>query len=268
VPHHHRPTWAPDSVDLETPSAARMYDYYLGGSHNFAADRQLAERVMQVWPDLGEICRANRGFLRRSVSLLAAEGITQFLDLGSGIPTLGNVHEVAPEAVTVYADADPVAVAHGQRLLADAPHALMVHADLREPDDVLRHPDVRARIDLKRPVAILLNAVLHFVPDEDHPGEIVAAYRDACAPGSYLAVSHATGDYKPERTDGTLEAYERADFSFTFRSRAEVTDLFDGYELLPPGLVDLIQWRPDPASTDPLHGDVARYSIYAGVGRV
>jgi len=269
------PAWAPEAKDLETPSAARMYDFYLGGSHNFAADRAQAQRAMQVWPDLAHIARANRGFLRRSVTYLAGVGIDQFIDLGSGIPTVGNVHEIAqainPAAVTVYVDADPVAVAYGQPMLEGTGSAVMLAADLRDPAYVLGHPDLRALIDLRRPVGILLNAVLQFVPDHDAPAEIVARYREATAPGSFLAVSHATSDYQPERSGPTAEIYNRADFRFRFRSREQILALLDGYDLLDPGLTDMIHWRAEleeeALDTDPLGGNVARYSMYAAVGR-
>jgi hypothetical protein len=268
-----RPAWAPDDVDLERPAAARMYDYYLGGSHNFAADRELADQNLEVWPDLPHITRANRAFLRRAVEFLAGAGIDQFLDLGSGIPTAGNVHEIAqavnPEAHIVYVDTDPVAVAHGSVMLADQPRAAMLEADLRHPADVLADPVVTGLLDLSRPVAVLMIAVLHFVTEEDRPGEIIAAYRDGTAPGSYLAVTHATGDYWPERAKATEGIYQRSRNVMAFWSRPEVADLFTGYELVEPGLVDYTLWRPDAgdAAADPLGGDVRRYSGYAAVGR-
>jgi S-adenosyl methyltransferase len=269
----HRPAWAPDEIDIERPAAARMYDYYLGGSHNFAADRELAEQTMQVWPDLPHIARANRAYLHRVVSYLIDAGIDQFLDLGSGIPTGGNVHDVShalnPAARTVYVDADPVAVAHSAALLKDISFATVVHADLRDADAVLNDPALTEFLDLSRPVAVLMFAVLHFVSPKDEPAEIVEAYREATAPGSYLAVSHATNDYEPERTKQAETIYTQASHAMTFRGRGEVAGLMAGYELVPPGLVDLIQWRPDPLDTrpDPLGGDVRRYSVLVAVGR-
>jgi hypothetical protein len=269
----HRPAWAPDEIDIERPAAARMYDYYLGGSHNFAADRALAEENMRVWPDVPHIARANRAFLHRAVTHLAEIGVDQFLDLGSGIPTGGNVHDIAyainPAARTVYVDSDPVAVAHSNALLADVPHAAIVHADLRDPEAVLGDPVLTGRLDLSRPVAVLMVSVLHFVAPVDQPVEVVAAYRDATAPGSYLAVSHATNEYKPERAKQTEDIYSQASHSMIFRNREQILELMSGYELLPPGLVDMIYWRPDPSDTrpDPLGGDVSRYSGLAVVGR-
>jgi S-adenosyl methyltransferase len=269
----HRPAWAPDEIDLERPSAARMYDYYLGGSHNFAADRALAEENIRVWPDLCHVARANRAFLHRAVTHLSSLGVNQFLDLGSGIPTGGNVHDVAqacdPASRTVYVDADPVAVAHSEALLADVPGARILHADLRDPEAVLDDPAVTAYLDPARPIAVLMVAVLHFVAPQDEPGQIVEAYRAATAPGSYLVVSHVTNDYQPERARRTEDIYTQASHPMTFRGRDEIGALLAGYGLLDPGLVDVIRWRPDPEDPRPdaLGGDVTRYSNLVAVGR-
>jgi hypothetical protein len=268
----HRPVWAPEDVDIERPSAARMYDYYLGGSHNFAADRVLAEEYMRVLPDMPHIARAQRAFLRRAVTHLCDIGIDQFLDLGSGIPTGGNVHEIAhaanPAARTVYVDSDPVAVAHSTELLADVPHAAVIQADLREPGDILASPILTGTLELDRPVAVLMIAVLHFIPDADDPAAIVEAYRQATAPGSHLAITHATSDYQPELARRAEAVYTRASHQIVYRSRQQILDMMAGYELLEPGLTDLIRWRPEPnAGLDPLGGDVTRYSGYAAVGR-
>lgn len=267
-----RPQWAPDGVDIDKPSPARMYDYYLGGSHNFAADRALAEETIQVWPDIRYLARANRAFLRRAVTTLADAGVEQFLDLGAGIPTVGSVHEVAqaanPRARTVYVDADLVAATHSTRLLADEPNTAVVLADLRDSDAVLRDPALTRLLDLSEPVAVLMLSVLPFVPDQDDPAAIVAQYRDATAPGSYLVISHGTDDYRPEAVHRAVDIYQRSSRSVTVRSRAEVTALLTGYDLLEPGVVDMIHWRPDPdGQPDPLGGDVARYSLLAAVGR-
>ena len=268
----HRPIWAPDEVEIEKPSTARMYDFYLGGSHNFAADRQLASRTIEAWPDVPHLCLANRAFLRRSVNHLASIGVDQFLDLGSGIPTAGNVHEVVhaanPEARVVYVDADAVAIAHSKALLAQVPGAVAVYADLRDPAAVLGSPEVAGFLDLTRPVALLMFASLPFVPDEDDPAGIAAAYRDATVPGSYLAFSHGTSDYRPEAVRRVEDVYTQASHAMRLRSRTDIAAMMDGYELLEPGLVDIIHWRPEPQSPpDPLGGDVARYSMLAAVGR-
>ncbi|HEV2639620.1 MAG TPA: SAM-dependent methyltransferase [Actinocrinis sp.] len=269
---HHRPTWAPDTLDLEIPSTARMYDYYLGGSHNFAADRALAEAALQAWPETPYMCRANRDFLRRAVTFLAGQGVDQFLDLGSGIPTAGNVHEIVqavrPESRTVYVDSDPVAFAHGTALLANEPRATYLQADLRDPKSILDSPVVKNFLDLSRPVAVLMLMTLHFVPDEDEPDEIVAAYRAATAPGSYLVLSHGTNEYRPD-TGKITQVYTQASHGIVPRNKARIQELTAGYELLDPGLVDVILWRPEPQALehDPLGADVARYSTFAAVGR-
>lgn len=270
----HRPAWAPDDVDIEHPAPARMYDFYLGGSHNFAADRDLAAQVLEVWPDLPHVMRANRAFLRRALTYLTRKGIDQFLDLGSGIPTAGNVHEIVselnPAARTVYADNDLVAVSHSRSILAEVPNATALHTDLRDPRTVLGDPALLELIDLSRPVAVLMFAVLHFVSDDDDPAGIVAAYREGTVPGSYVAISHATADYQPERMGEMQDVYRRATAGMNARSREELTALLSGagYTLIPPGVVDMIHWRPEPNITlsDPLNGDLARYSAYAAVG--
>jgi hypothetical protein len=251
-----------------------MYDYFLGGSHNFAADRALAEEYIKVLPDMPQIARAQRRVVHRMIRYLLSAGVTQFLDLGSGIPTVGNVHEIVaavnPRARTVYVDSDPVAVAHSRVLLAETPNARFVHADLRDPERVLADPALDGFLDLGRPLAVLMFAVLHFVPDSDDPAGIVAAYRRASVAGSYLAVSHGTRDYFPERIRSLEEVYSRSSATMTMRSHAEIMALMSGYELVPPGLTDMTRWRPDEeaALPDPLDGDVKRYSGYGAVGRL
>lgn len=269
----HRPAWAPDEIDIERPSVARMYDYFLGGSHNFAADRELAEQARGVFPDAPHVVRANRAFLYRVVVELCALGITQFLDLGSGIPTAGNVHEVAaeanPGARTLYVDADAVAIAHANAILQDEPNVRVLHADLRDPKTVLEYAAGPGGLDLSLPVGVLIVSVLPFVPDEDQPAALVGAFRDATVPGSYLALSHGTNDYMPETMDKIEGVYSNASQPGVFRSRSQVSKFFAGYELLEPGLVDAIHWRPaaDDQDSDPLGGDVARYGLLGGVGR-
>jgi SAM-dependent methyltransferase len=272
VSTHRRPVWAPDEIDIETPSAARMYDYYLGGSHNFAADRALAEEYIKVLPDMPQIARAQRHVLHRMIRHLTAAGLDQFLDLGSGIPTAGNVHEIVhaanPHARVVYVDSDPVAVAHSEAILTDVPNAAVLRADLRDPDTVLTDPAVTSQLDLSRPVAVLMVAVLHFVADQDDPRGVVATYRDATAPGSCLAITHATSDYKPELARRAEAVYTRANHQIHYRTRRQILDILAGYHLLEPGLTDMILWRPEPQTApDPLGSDVTRYSGYAAVGR-
>jgi SAM-dependent methyltransferase len=244
-----RPAWAPPELDLTRPSPARVYDFYLGGFHNFAVDREMAGAALELWPELPQIMRANRAFLRRAVTYLAGAGIRQFLDIGSGIPTVDNVHsvaqEVAPDARVVYVDVDPVAVAHSRAILDGDPRTAVVQGDVRDPERVLTDPALTGLLDLDQPVALLLVALLHFVPDADEPEDVVRRYRDALAPGSYLVVSHASHDGRPEKSGSHQGLYRRAGSPMTMRSRDQVLGLFDGFDLVDPGVVYLTQWRPD-----------------------
>ena len=259
----------PPGLDITRPSPARVYDYYLGGYHNFAADRAMARRALEMWPELPTIMRANRGFLRRAVSYLAEAGVRQFLDIGSGIPTVDNVHtvaqEVAPDARVVYVDIDPVAVQHSRSILAGDERTAVVHADLRAPDDVLRKVADTGLLDLDRPVALLVVALLHFVPEADRPHAAIATYRDALAPGSFLTVSHATHEGRPELSTSHEELYRRMGTPMTMRSQHEVVAFFDGFELVDPGLVYLLRWRPGP---DELALPPESVPAWVGVGRL
>ncbi|MBC9725968.1 SAM-dependent methyltransferase [Streptomyces sp. TRM68367] len=266
-----RPAWAPRSIDISVPSVSRMYDYYLGGSHNFEVDREAARKAMEFMPGLPKIMQANRAFMRRAVHFAAGEGITQFLDIGSGIPTFGNVHEVAQEASpgarVVYVDHDPVAVAHSRAVLDGNEDADIVPADLRKPGDVLNSPQVQRLIDLNRPVALMLVAILHFVEDADDPYGAVAELRDALAPGSLLALTHASYEgipLPPERADGAVDVYKDIRNPLVMRSREEIAQFFEGYDMVEPGLVPMPHWRPDTAAEGE---DPYAFSGFAGVGR-
>lgn len=263
------PSWASDDIDIEHASPARVYDYYLGGSHNFTVDRQMARKAIELWPDLPLIMQANRAFLRRSVRYLVKQGITQFLDIGSGIPTEGNVHEVAQAASSqcrvVYVDIDPVAVAHSRAMLAGNPFADIVQADLRDVAAIFDDPRAGRLLDLSKPIGVLMVAMLHFVPDEADPANVVAQYRKMMPSGSYLAVSHATHEGRPDQAGPHIELYRRAGAPLTMRSRREIETLLDGFELVPPGVVFMPLWRPDsPADVDD-HPE--RFTGYAVVGR-
>ena len=266
----HRPIWAPDEVEIEKPSTARMYDFYLGGSHNFAADRQLASRTIEAWPDVPHLCQANRAFLRRSVNQLASIGVDQFLDLGSGIPTAGNVHEVVhaanPGARVVYVDADAVAIAHSKALLAGNQATAVIEADLRQPQKILDHDTTRRLIDLSQPAGLLLVSVLPFIPDAEDPWQIAATLRDALAPGSYLVLAHATDDSRPVVAQAAEKVYNHSvSAQARMRSRGDILRFFDGFELVDPGLVHIPRWRPDPPAD--VTGDAGRFWVLAGVAR-
>jgi S-adenosyl methyltransferase len=264
-----RAGWLPEEIGLDRPNAARMYDYYLGGAHNFAVDRQMADRAIAAWPELPQIMRANRAFLRRAVRFLVDRGVRQFLDLGSGIPTAGNVHDVAlaadPSCRVVYVDVDQVAVLQARALLSGHPQVTAVEADLRDPGSVLAHPEVRGQLDLTRPVAVMMVAVLHFVADPDDPARIVAGYRDRIAEGSYVAICHASDDAQPERAAEHRAVYARTPTPMTMRSRDQVEALFAGFELVEPGVVYMATWRPDDVDEGPERP--ALYPGYAGVAR-
>lgn len=262
-------TSAGEPTSAEGPNIARVYDYLLGGSHNFAADRVAAEEFLARWPDAPETMRVNRAFLGRAVRYLAREaGIRQFLDVGSGIPTMGNVHEVAQETASgarvVYVDNDEVAVLHSQAILARNENALAIQADLRRPREILAHPGLRGLLDLSRPAALLLVAVLHFFPDSDAPAALAGELRDALAPGSYVVISHGTTDDLPGHVADAMDHYARTTAPFQPRSRAEILRYFDGLDLIEPGLVRAPLWRPG----NPQHTEHAgRIAVYAGVGQ-
>jgi hypothetical protein len=254
-------------IDVFTPSPARIYDYWLGGRHNFAVDREVGRRAAAAMPTLGPAIWANRAFLRRVVTYLATErGVDQFLDLGSGVPTLGNVHEVAqaanPVARVVYVDNDPAAVTHGRRLLAGDDQTTVIEADLRKPADVLGRPELTEVLDLSKPVAVLMIAVLHFLPDSDHPGDIIRAYRDHIVPGSYVALSHAADDEDlPGEQARMIDDYQRSTkVPFIHRDPAQLAGWLAGMELVPPGIVLTNEWHPEEDWEQILrtHGVVAR----------
>ncbi|MEU7024555.1 SAM-dependent methyltransferase [Streptomyces sp. NPDC046203] len=245
-----RPSWAPPEVDIDTPSIARVYDYWIGGTHHFPVDRDLGDRVVEGNPGLPGTLRANRAFLRRAVRELSALGIRQFLDIGSGIPAEGNVHDVAldahPDSTVVYVDIDPVAVAHGRAILAGEPRAAVFQGDLYKPRDILEAADTRRLIDFDRPVGLILAAVLHFVPDRDDPLALVRQYTDRLVPGSHLVISHAGAEAVPKAAPEAAERYRGAVSEVVWRDTAELTALFDGHDLLAPGVVRAPAWRPGP----------------------
>ncbi len=256
----------PARIDTTTANPARIYDALLGGKDNFPADRAAAHAILNVAPQARQGASENRAFLQRAVRFLAAEaGIGQFLDIGTGLPTQGNVHQVAhavtADARVVYVDHDPVVHAHADALLANHTTTIAVLADLREPEAILGHPQVRRLLDFTRPVAVLLVAVVHFIRDEEDPAGIVAKLRDAMAPGSYLVLSHATADFHPELAAKVTEVYRQASAPLVPRTGSEIRRLFEGFELVAPGLVEPAAWRPDGPVSPGAGG------FYSGVGR-
>jgi hypothetical protein len=263
------------TINTRVPNPARIYDYLLDGKDNYPADREVAEQLVAIAPVTRDVVRDNRAFLRRAVRFLTREaGIRQFIDLGSGLPTQGNVHEIAqaiaPDARVVYVDNDAMVVTHSRALLA-GDNTLVIQADLREPGVILGHPDVRELLNFNEPIALLCVAILHFIPDDQDPIGIMARFRDALPPGSHLAISHATKDI-PVRPDMSAEMmaemgarverlYQQTTAYISTRTRAQVEQFFDGFDLLNPGLVEIQLWRPDDP-TSMLPG-----GFYGGVGR-
>jgi hypothetical protein len=255
-------------LNVEEPNVARMYDFMLGGKDNFEVDRAAMEALSRAWPHGPAVCRQNRAFLGRVVEYLAAGcGIRQFLDLGSGLPTADNVHEIAQRAAAgarvVYVDYDPVVVGHAQVLLAaSSPDVVALRADMRDPGSLLRDRRLRRALDFEEPVAVLMFAILHFVTDTGQPHEIVRHFVDAVPPGSALALSHVTGEAVDQETqDAAVGVYQKASAPVVPRSREQIAGFFDGLEMVPPGLVNMNLWphtQSELAARTPL-------AMYGGV---
>lgn len=265
------PGFAASEIDTSKPHPARMYDAFLGGRDNYAADREAVRQILRDFPEVRAMARANRAFMQRAVRFLADEaGIRQFIDIGTGIPSAGNVHEVAgqvaPGTRVVYVDNDPIVHVHANALLTGSGTTSIVLADLRDPAGIRADPKLRGLIDFTRPVALLLVAILHFITEAEDPARIVATLRDALPPGSYLVLSHGTADFHPPGVAGqAADAYEHATAPLVLRSFPQVSAFFDGFDMVEPGLVQAPLWRPD--GRQPRSKDLAKIGIYAGVGR-
>jgi hypothetical protein len=276
LPGVHDVPRVPPGVDVTTPTPARLYDYFLGGTNNFEVDRAVAERIRALVPEISDSAWANRAFHQRAARWMAENrGIRQFIDIGAGLPTQGNTHELVqqaqPGARVVYVDNDPMALAHARNLLAGSVGTTFIQADLREPDSVLSHPDLQELIDFSEPIGLLMTGVMYFVADESDPWGIVARFVAALPSGSYLALSHLTADGKPPRAvQEGQDAYARATENLYFRPRAQVERFFEGMELVPPhpgsepAVSYVGQWgAEDPALAD---GDDSSW-LYCGVAR-
>lgn len=261
------PNRHPAQADLGRPSAARVYDYFLGGSSNFAIDRDFAREALRLFPGAREYARLNRMFLQRAVRFMADNGIRQFLDIGSGIPTVGAVHEVAqasaPESRVVYVDNEAIAIAHSEVVLEGNDNAAIVRGDMRAPEELLRDPGLTALLDTSEPIGVLMLAMLHFVPEDDDPAGLVDRYRRLLAPGSYLAISHGTDDDLPEVT-ALGDLYKNSTNPAMLRTKQQVTALLAGFEPVEPGIVFTPQWRPE--APEDVGDDPQRSVAYAGVG--
>jgi hypothetical protein len=262
----------PAEIDSSKPHSARMYDYFIGGKNHFAADREAAAEVLRHSPAVRIAARENRAFLGRAVHYLAAEaGIRQFLDIGTGLPTTDNVHNVAqaavPSARVVYADNDPLVLSHARALLTSSPEGrtAYIDADLRDPAAILSDPVVRDVLDFGQPIGLIMVAILHFMANEDKPGQILATLIDALPPGSYIAASHLTTEHDPAATAAGQNAMRRAGITMQKRDSDEFAELaFRGLELVPPGVVLVSEWRPDDLGPRPTPAEV---NCYGGVAR-
>jgi hypothetical protein len=265
--------YAPPGVNTATAHAARMYDYYLHGKDNFPADRTAADEALRAFPTLRVTAVENRAFLGRAVEYLVEDaGIDQFIDIGAGLPGGRNTHQIAqdlrPSARVVYVDNDPAVLAHARWLDRGHPDGAAVYlaGDLRDPAGILGHPDLPRVLDLDRPVGLILNAVLHFLTDEDEPYKVVSHLLAGLAPGSYLEITHVTPDHNPGESAALVAAYRRAGVALQVRSHAEVARFFDGLDLVPPGVVDVSRWQaghlPEPRPS------VESVSCYGAVGRL
>jgi hypothetical protein len=255
------------SIDTSRPSVARMYDYYLDGKDNYQVDRDAVDQVEAAMPEIRQLAWENRAFLRRAVRYMAQQGIDQFLDIGSGLPTVGNTHEIArqviPDARVVYIDIDPVVAAHGRALLATDESTTVATGDMNHPEEVLQHPETKRLIDFTRPVGVLLIAMIHFIAQADRP-RIMGYLRDALPPGSHLTGTHVTTDGHSAEAFGQIErVYATTPTPIYFRDHAEIGRFFDGLELVEPGLVTVDVWRPDAADPAP----PATHWLYGAVGR-
>lgn len=264
-----RPTWAPQHIDLDRPNAARIYDYFLGGACNFEHDREFADKFLEIMPEAELAARRNRAFLRRAVRFCVDQGIRQFLDIGSGIPTVGNVHEIAqsmaPECRVLYVDNEPVAVAHSELMLEDNDRAAILQADLCDPETVLGSQSVQRLLNFDEPLALQMVAVLHFVPHSADPGKAIARYLSMLAPGSFFVLSHGTNDGMDETPVEADQSYQRTTTPGVARTKGEILELMAGTELVDPGIVWTPQWRPD--APDDVDDHPERSLVYAAVAR-
>lgn len=268
MPQEH---WIPSNIPLDKPNPARMYDYFLGGHHNFEVDRLAGDHICKLYPDAANAARTNRAFLQRAMAFLLSQGVDQFLDLGSGMPTAGNVHEVAqdrlPSARVAYVDSDPIAVAQSRALLEDTHNTVIAQADVREPEVILTNPDIVTLLDFQRPLALLMVAILHFVTDDAQAGRIVQTYVNKLPKGSYLVLSHGSHDQAPPELVTQIEQlYARSTQPLRSRSRDQITTFFEGFSIVEPGIVFVPVWRPDSSSTL-FARQPSRSAILAGVGK-
>ena len=264
-----RPNWAPESVDIDQPSIARVYDYLLGGYHNFESDRKIADMSLQIYPDMALASQVSRAFLRRLVNYLLDQGITQFIDIGSGIPTLGHVHEIVqrrvPDYHVVYIDIDPVSIAHSKAILQENPTTFVYQADARDPENTLEHIRAETTLDLNKPVAVLFIALFHYIVDDSELRQLIVNYSSSMAPGSYVAFTHGTYENAPPGVaEGLMNLSSRSRHQMRYRSRDDLASMFPEMEIVEPGIVPTPLWRPE--GPEDLFIDQPERSLgYAGV---
>ena len=261
--------------DTQKAHSARMYDYYLGGKDNYPADREAASKVMEAFPETAQAARANREFVHRAARYAARDGVRQFLDIGTGIPTEPNLHNavqaVDPHCRVVYVDHAPLVLAHARALMVGSAEGRteFIASDVRDTEDILGSEKLRAVIDLSQPVALNLAAIMHFIPDEEGAYDIVRTYMDAFVPGSYLAITHASSDLNPEAFQKVVKVYESNGMTVPLRDKAAVARFFDGLELVEPGVVPLHRWQPNPDFYIPeerLAWADSAFGVWSGVG--
>jgi hypothetical protein len=263
--------WRAASLDTDAPNVARVYDFLLGGKDHFRADRAAAELLLRANPYLRDTCREQRAFLRRAVRTLAAEGVQQFVDVGTGLPTAPTTHQiaraVAPSARVAYVDNDPIVVSHARVLLADGdPGTAFVEGDLREPEALLRDPELGALIDFEQPVAMVVTGLLHFLLDHEQPAKHLRTLMDACPPDSYLVATHGATDLSPDLSHATAAAFRQSAIPCQARDRTEVLDLLGDLEPLEPGLVPMAEWRPDGHVSKAVRARQIAYGVVARKG--
>jgi SAM-dependent methyltransferase len=261
----------PAGLPEDKPSAARIYDYLLGGYQNFEVDRAVAKKFMEIMPSAPSMMRVNRAFLRRVVRFLVDQGVEQFLDIGSGIPTVGNVHEIAqnmnPSTRVVYVDADSVAVRHSEAILEGVRNTVVIEANASQPEAILNHPEVQRVLDFHQPIAVLIVSVLLFITDDEEAYRLVRVLRDALVPGSYLAISHGTNEGgSREQLEQSVNLYAATPNPVKLRSHTQIERFFNGFELIEPGLVYLPAWRPE-GPEDLWHDEPEMALSHGGVGR-
>lgn len=267
-----RPFWAPEDLDITRPNTARMYDYLLGGFHNFEVDRQVVEKSFRLFPEAPLHARLSRRFLRKSVEHLAELGVDQFLDIGSGIPTVGAVHEAAlavnPDARIAYVDVDPVVVAHSKAILRDVPEAVVVEGDIRHPEQILANEQIATTIDFTKPVGLIMVLLLHFVTDDEEAYRCVNTLKRRLTGGSHLVLSHSTLEGAPPDIAAFFKSVtEKTPTPHKYRTKLEIEAFYDGCEIIEPGVIHLPLWQPESLD-DPLLKEPGRSLNFCGIGRI